>query len=139
MGLIRKIIVVGGALMAMPSPPQTSQTAVTAPSTSWSYVSAAADAVSDFKGFCERKPQVCMTAQYLASTVEGKAKYSAKLVYEWASESSSPEEKPPAKLAKADNIKTSTVGPEFARQSTSTLRIEDLVPEWHGTLQPEKG
>jgi Family of unknown function (DUF5330) len=139
MGMIRKIIVVGGALMAMPSPPQTSQTGTAAPSSSWSYISAAVDTVSDFKSFCERKPDVCVTAQYLAGSIEGKAKYSAKLVYEWASESASPEQKLPGKLAKVDHIKTSSVGPELAAASTSTLRIEDLVPEWHGTLQPEKG
>jgi Family of unknown function (DUF5330) len=139
MGLIRKVFVVGGALLAMPSPPQTSQTGSAAASTSWSYFSAAADTVSDFKGFCDRKPQVCVTAQYLAGSLEGKAKYGAKLIYEWASDSSSQAPKPGGNLAKADQIKTSATGPQLATASTSTLRIEDLVPEWHGTLQPEKG
>ncbi len=141
MGLIRKIVVIGGAFLAMPSPPQTSQTAAVTPSSSWTFITAAADTFSDFKGFCDRKPQVCVTAQYLAVSVEGKAKYSAKLLYEWASESTPPALQGAAELAKVDPIKTSALGPELAsiQKGTSTLHIEDLVPEWHGTLLPEKG
>lgn len=140
MGLIRKIIVVGGALMAMPSPPaqvQTAATAVSYPSTSWTYIAAAADTVADLKSFCERKPQVCSTAQYLAGSLEGKAKYSAKLVYEWASESAATE---PQSLGKADPIKTGSVNVEMATSlpGNSTLRMEDLIPEWRGTFDAEK-
>jgi Family of unknown function (DUF5330) len=138
MGLIRKIIVVGGALMAMPSPPQTAQdTAVVQaalPSSSWAYISAAADTVSDMKDFCIRKPQVCGTAQYLVGTLEGKAKYSAKLVYEWANGK-------PQDLAKADPIQTGSTNSKVANLGlhNTTLEIEDLLPEWRGTLVPEKG
>jgi Family of unknown function (DUF5330) len=139
MGLIRKIIVVGGALMAMPSPPpavQISSVAQTStPSSSWAYISAAADTVADMKSFCERKPQVCSTAQYLAGSLEGKAKYSAKLVYEWANESAFVN---PQTLANADPIKTGSVDARIAssENTNSTLRIEDLIPEWRGTMGP---
>ena len=146
MGLIMKTLVVGGALLALPSPPQLSQGASgpQASASSWAYISAAAETVSDFKGFCERKPQVCVTAQYLAAGLEGKAKYNAKLIYEWANESSS--EKPklvkvPQNLAKADPIRTSSVDTAVASADTnsSTLRIEDLLPEWQGKRLPKKG
>jgi hypothetical protein len=143
MGLLRKLIVVGGAFMAMPSPPQTVQTAQTvaaaAPSSSWAYLSAAADTVADVKDFCARKPQVCGTAQYLVGSLEGKAKYSAKLVYEWANESASGTK--PQSLAKVDPIQTGSTNLRIANLGlhNSTLEIEDLIPEWRGTLVPEKG
>jgi hypothetical protein len=142
MGLIRKIIVMGGALMAMPSPPPAMQIGnvaqTSAPSSSWAYISAAADTVADMKSFCERKPQVCSTAQYLAGSLEGKAKYSAKLVYEWANESASVNSQT---LANADPIKTGSVDARIAssENTNSTLRIEDLIPEWRGTIDPKKG
>lgn len=122
--------------MAMPSPPvqlQSGATALATPSTSWTYIAAAADTVADLKSFCERKPQVCSTAQYLAGTLEGKAKYSAKLVYEWAN-SAAP---PPQTLAKADPISTGSINFKMATSmsANSTLRIEDLIPEWRGTIK----
>ncbi len=122
--------------MAMPSPPaqlQSGATALTTPSTSWTYIAAAADTVADLKSFCERKPQVCSTAQYLAGSLEGKAKYSAKLVYEWAN-STAPT---PQSLAKADPIRTGSVDVKMAASApvNSTLRIEDLIPEWRGTIK----
>jgi Family of unknown function (DUF5330) len=137
MGLIRKIIVVGGALMAMPNAPHS--TPDQNGSSSWTYISAAAETVSDFKGFCDRKPQVCVTAQYLAQSLEGKAKYSAKLVYEWANESTSGKPQQVKLLdgvAKINDIKTGSIEPKLASAPT---RIEDLIPEWRGTLLPEKG
>jgi hypothetical protein len=146
MGLLRKAIVLGGIIFAMPSPPATVETTQMAQavddSTSWNYIAVAADTVADMKSFCDRKPQVCITARYIAVTMEGKAKYSAKLLYEWASESTAGQTAMmPKDLAKADPINTGTL-PAKLRGSlaeNSTLKIEDLVPEWHGTLTPDKG
>jgi hypothetical protein len=137
MGLIRKAIVIGVALLAMPSPPAQMQSGVATlsyPSASWTYIAAAADTVADLKSFCDRKPQVCTTAQYLAGSLEGKAKYSAQLVYEWASESSSNR---PQVLAKADPIETGSTDQKMTStlSGNSTLRIEDLIPEWRGTIK----
>ena len=39
--------------------------------------------------FCGRQPMVCVTADFIATKLEAKAKYSAKLIYEWANEASS--------------------------------------------------
>jgi Family of unknown function (DUF5330) len=143
MGLIRKAIVIGGALMAMPSPPpdQTgNQVAISSPSTSWAYIAAATDTVADLKSFCERKPQVCGTAQYLAVTLEGKAKYSAKIIYEWANDSTSVISHKPSsiqELAAADPIMTGTSGLRLTTDlsANSTLRLDDLVPEWRGSIK----
>ena len=146
MGFIIKSLVVGGTLLALPSPPHSEQdgSGQSADANSWAYISAAAETVSDFKGFCERKPQVCVTAQYLAAGLESKAKYNAKLLYEWANESSSDKPmlvKVPRNLAKADPIRTSSADRVVAsvESSGSTLRIEDLLPEWQGKGPPKKG
>ena len=87
MGLIRKALVLGGIIMALPNPPAAQQVAGEAPSlqsSTFAAFSAAAETVADFKGFCERRPQACITGQYLAAMLENKAKYAAGLVYEWA-------------------------------------------------------
>jgi Family of unknown function (DUF5330) len=147
MGLFIKAIIFGGVILAMPSPPPdlsgSAATDISAPSSSWSYISAAAETVADFKNFCERKPQVCVTAQYMAGSLEGKAKYSAKLVYEWASaEPAKPKLPNKAKAAvQADPIQTGSIDMHLkgTLNENSTLRMEDLVPEWHGTVEPEKG
>ena len=146
MGLIRKAIFVSGLVFAMPSPPAIMQAGqmvqATPDATSWAYFAAAAETVSDLKGFCERKPQVCTTAQYLAGSMEGKAKYGAKLVYEWANESAKgqssvlPETTAAAEPNTTVVLKTKLHG---TIAENSTLKIEDLVPAWHGTLSPEKG
>jgi Family of unknown function (DUF5330) len=146
MGILRKAIVLGGIILAMPSPPAKVQTTQMAPamadSTSWNYIAAAADTVADVKNFCDRKPQVCITARYIAVTMEGKAKYSARLLYEWASESTAGQTAMlPKNLAAADPINTSSMPAKLrgTLAENSTLKIEDLVPEWHGTLSPDKG
>jgi hypothetical protein len=143
MGLIRKAIVIGGALLAMPSPPPDqagNQIAYSSPSTSWAYIAAATDTVADLKGFCDRKPQVCGTAQYLATTLEGKAKYSARMIYEWANESTSGVSRKPSSiqdLAAADPIMTGTSELRLTTDlsGNSTLKLEDLVPEWRGSIK----
>ena len=87
MGLIRKALIVGGLLFALPSPPATQQVAgadASLQSSTFATISAAAETIADFKGFCARRPQACVTGQYLAATLEGKAQYTARLLYEWA-------------------------------------------------------
>jgi Family of unknown function (DUF5330) len=147
MGLIRKAILIGGVIFAMPSPPATMQAGMMAQmmpdSTSWTYIAAAADAVADVKSFCDRKPQVCVTAQYLAGTMEGKAKYSAKLVYEWANESAKGDVAPATDqiLASAPGNTTTVLKTKLrgTLAENSTLTMEDMAPAWRGTIAPEKG
>ena len=146
MGLIRKAIFVSGLVFAMPSPPAIMQAGqmvqATPDSTSWAYIAAAADTVSDLKGFCKRKPQVCTTAQYIAGSMEGKAKYGAKLVYEWANESAIGKSATVAETTAAAEPNATVVLKTKLRGTiaeNSTLKMEDLVPAWHGTLTPQKG
>ena len=146
MGLIRKAIFVSGLVFAMPSAPatmQAGQTAMVMPdSSSWAYIAAAADTVADLKGFCDRKPQVCTTAQYIAGSMEGKAKYGAKLLYEWANESAKGQTAVVLENMAAGEPNTSVVAKTKLRGTiaeNSTLKIEDLVPAWRGTLTQAKG
>jgi hypothetical protein len=88
MGMLRTSLVLGAILFALPSPPVDPAVDGNAATVSTgTYLAAAFDTVADVKSFCARKPFVCDTAGQLASSVERKAKYSAKLIYEWANES----------------------------------------------------
>ena len=87
MGMIRKAIVAAGLFAVLPMPPQDgSQPAGQtrpAPGTI-AYVAAASETYSDVAGFCQRQPMACDVGQYIATTAQAKAKYSAKIIYEWA-------------------------------------------------------
>ena len=135
MGIMRTTLVLGAILAFMPSPPedaaQTSQAVAAGPG-SFGYMAAAVEAVADVRSFCQRKPGVCEAAGFMANKIEAKAKYSAKLIYEWANEATADGSALPLPidLAKADPITTSAVGAGLAVESHSTLLIEDLLPEW---------
>jgi Family of unknown function (DUF5330) len=144
MGMLRTLIIVGGALVLLPSPPpgEHGGQANQGPG-SFAYLAAAAETVADMRGFCQRNPGVCSTAGALAQTVEGKAKYSAKLVYEWANDSTQTPH--PAglapDLAAADPIQTSAPPAAAAKlkQSQNTLTLADLVPQWKKPKPLPKG
>jgi Family of unknown function (DUF5330) len=85
MGILRTLIIAGAGLALLPSPPpELSGAPQPEGPGNFAYLAAAAETVADLKGFCERNPSTCSTAGTVAMVVEGKAKYSAKLVYEWA-------------------------------------------------------
>jgi Family of unknown function (DUF5330) len=130
MGILRNTLIITGLAIAMPSPPP-SETADVVPSqgSTIAYVSAAAEAFADVRTFCQRQPGVCQTAGHIAAIVEAKAKYSAKLIYEWASEAADP------------NAVKTVSGNETAAAGIdhSTLKLEDLLPEWRKPGQPNKG
>ena len=143
MGMLRTLIVVGGAVALMPSPPpdDAGQLPAQGPGT-FAYVAAAAETVADMRSFCQRNPGVCSTAGSFALTLEGKAKYSAKLVYEWANEATG-DTRPvtlPADLAQADPIQTSAPpkAGKLPLESQNTLTLADIEPDWRKpTLQPK--
>ena len=85
MGLLRKAIVLGAIFYMLPSPPATENVAgePSVPASTLATIYAASETVADAKGFCGRRPQVCVTGFYIYSKIEAKAKYSAKLAYEW--------------------------------------------------------
>ncbi|MCA0433467.1 MAG: DUF5330 domain-containing protein [Proteobacteria bacterium] len=135
--MLKKTIVLVALIAAMPSPPDDGKTPAAPPMAAanvFAYVTAAADTFADVRGFCLRNPGVCVTANNFAVTVEGKAKYSAKLIYEWANEATgaSASEIPPlpSDLAGIDALATGSSPQTKLAESQSTLTLEDLIPEW---------
>lgn len=135
MGMLRNIIVVGAAIAFMPSPPPNELgTDSTQTVSSFAYVAAAAETVADMRSFCQRNPNVCSTASAVAVTMEGKAKYSAKLIYEWANEATS-ESQPmgmPENTAEIDRIQTGAppAKPLQIAEGQNTLTLADVIEPW---------
>jgi hypothetical protein len=148
MRLIRTLLVLSGAGILLPSPPENiSDRGMAADDqvSTLQMLSSASSAVSDVAGFCGRQPEVCETAAFIAGKLEAKAKYSVRLIYEWASESSSDPTVPAGtqEAVKVDLLPTGTTlaeGVPVADEvvSQSTLGIEDLIPEWRGPVKTEK-
>lgn len=113
MGILRTTLVLGAIFALLPSPPKLArpgETEVARDSGTFGYVVAAAEAFSDVKGFCMRKPVVCEAAGQMAVKIEAKAKYSAKLIYEWANDATVKQEHKKKTSAKdLDNIATGSV------------------------------
>ncbi|HEY5363699.1 MAG TPA: DUF5330 domain-containing protein [Aestuariivirga sp.] len=119
MGLLRKAIVLGGILYLLPSPPATENVAgePSVQASTMATLYAATETVADAKSFCERRPQVCVTGYYIYSKAEAKAKYSAKLAYEWYNQPAQPtlvvaHSKPgqaPLRLATLNDPKPTTI------------------------------
>lgn len=143
MGILRNAIILGAVAVAMPNPPASEQQPGVVPPTasSFAYLAAAADAFADVRAFCERRPGVCQTAGHLAVTMEAKAKYSAKLLYEWANDAGDAtlhQAGLPPDLANADPIATGSTAEKLALAPQSTLKLEDLIPAWKAP-KPRKG
>ena len=121
---------------------------------------AAASTFSDVSGFCKRQPTVCDIAQNMFSSLEVRAKYNFRRLYEWSSSSDGP--KSPMQFPslgitieqsanvdpvvtgsiQTSNVKSVThmVMAQSVRQpSVNTLTIEDIVPEWRGPVQTSTG
>jgi hypothetical protein len=131
MGMLRTLLVLGAGFALMPSPPPDPNGAPAQPSPgSFAYLAAAAETVADMRSFCQRNPNVCVTAGAVAQTVEGKAKYTAKLIYEWADNAKSAEKQDD--MAAVDPIQTSAPPQKNVdlKVSQNTLTLTDLLPEW---------
>jgi len=127
MGLLRKAVFLGGALYLLPSPPasemQGAEPSVQA--STFATISAATETMADAKSFCERRPQVCVTGLYLYSKAEAKAKYTAKLAYEWANP-------PPAAVVAAKPAKGQPPLRLATMNEAKPSKIEDLL---HGPAE----
>jgi Family of unknown function (DUF5330) len=139
MGLMRKALFGVAVALALPVPPNgaADQTPVSPSASTMAYVSAAADTFADVRAFCSRRPQVCETASVVGNRIEAKAKYGARLIYEWANDASNPNSQNAAlrnNEAEADPISTGTFTRGSAQPSTSqsTLSLQDLIPAWEG-------
>lgn len=138
MGVFRAIMVLTGITVFMPAPSEDSATVAPARDTV-SVVSAASQTVSDVASFCHRQPGVCDTAGYVVAKLEAKAKYSVRLLYDWASEANGePAVSPLDDVAASDPITTGSVLAS-ARDPGSTLKIEDLIPRWREPPSLQQG
>ena len=119
MRILRTIALLAAAGVFLPSPPQDRFATGAEDPPATQYLAAAVSTLADMRDFCGRQPSVCDTAHYLAAKLEGKAEYTIELIYEWSHD--------PQGAAQ----------PEFASGGSSddgagqsTLRLEDLIPEW---------
>lgn len=140
MRIVRTIILLSAIVILMPSPPESvkkdaSLVAANDVSAPEIFV-AATRAASDIGGFCAREPQVCVTATYVAQMFEAKAKYSVRLIYDWANEASSTDATPHEADAVDALTTSSTKLAEDEAASQNTLKVEDRIPAWR---QPTKG
>lgn len=146
MGILRKAIILGAVVLALPNPPASEQPDGIVPETTstFAYVAAASEAFADVRSFCERRPGVCEVAGKLAGNMEVKAKYGARLVYEWANSGaairagSRPQQAAgvqnadlPADMSNPDPIATGTTvvkkQPKPEKQLFRPLTMEDLI------------
>jgi hypothetical protein len=148
MRIVRTLIVLTGVAAFMPTPPEdVSQAAPQMASSETSntgYFEVATSTFSDLASFCARQPGVCDTAGFVAHKLELKAKYGARLIYEWASEASStPSVAPPELAMGSDPIETATIKLAAAKRlpnnSQSTLRLDDIIPVWRDPGKAKTG
>jgi hypothetical protein len=143
MKIIRTLVIVAVGAFLLPSPPESEQANIAPAATPTpQLMAAAANAASDVGGFCQRQPEVCATAESLAKTLEAKARYSIKLIYEWANKDDAAAM--PPKVGKVETqarFKPASFQMAAADvpPSQSTLKLEDIIPEWRNPLDVQRG
>jgi hypothetical protein len=147
MRLIRTILLLTGVGVLLPAPPEDAaapKPVVAEQVSTLEMLSSASSALTDMGSFCIRQPGVCQTATYVAGRLEAKAKYSARLIYEWASDATSDPTLPvrSQEATGVDMLNTGTMqlalsSPE-KKKSQSTLKLEDVIPEWRGPAEAKK-
>lgn len=137
MRIFRTLIVLAGAGLLLPSPPEGWRAADQAepqqPSVLALLTSAGA-AASDAASFCTRQPDVCSIAGYLADKAIAKAIYSASLAWGWAGKDGPPPATGPSAALSVPGDVPETL--PAAEGGQSTLELDDLIPEWR---EPGKG
>jgi Family of unknown function (DUF5330) len=96
-------------------------------------VSAATAAMSDMRQFCSRQPDACTVGSQAATTFGQKAQAGAKMLYEFLSDRSGPNETGSVAGKAADRPATG----HAAHPSQHTLTPADLAPAWRGP-EPRK-
>jgi hypothetical protein len=134
MRIVRTIILLSAVVILMPSPPDSEKKdagfMVASDVSTPEILVAATRAASDIGGFCAREPQVCVTAAYVAQMLEAKAKYSVRLIYDWANEASSSDSMPQQADAVDPLVTSSTKLAVDDQASQNTLKVEDRIPSW---------
>lgn len=148
MRIFRTLILLGAAGLFLPSPPDdpAARPGEADGPSAFEMMSSAGSTASDAASFCSRQPDVCDVAGYLAGKLERKVLYSASLLWGWAWEDK------PSAIADGDAggmAAFSVEGdvPEPAPQAAtgkkvqgrSTLRLDDLIPEWRGPSPKKDG
>jgi len=133
MRLFRTIMVLSGAGLLLPSPPEELARGPDpgSPSTI-DMLSSAGSAASDAWSFCSRQPDVCGVAGYLGGKLEGKVLYSASLLWGWAwdGKADKPKLHGPYAEVTVEGDRPPPAGDETGGRST--LGLDDLVPPWRG-------
>ncbi len=140
MKIIRTLALLIIVAFLLPSPPESQSLTASTPA----MVSAAVTAAGDVGSFCQRQPTVCGVASEIGNTLEAKVRYSIRLAYEWAN---TPEANQPAAGAKPAPAPQGNVlvvpAPfqlaEAVIPSQSTLKLEDLLPEWRDPHDIRRG
>jgi hypothetical protein len=149
MKILRAAIYLGVLAFLLPSPPAEDSSQkpaalgaaglVAVPSANGGDLFAAAvGAVDDVSGFCTRQPMVCDTAHTVLLKLEARAKYSLRLLYQWAE---SPEQRPASSTEATigDPITTSTVAVGRESQAGDGLLPADLLPKWRAPKRSRAG
>src|SRR4051812_42258647 len=111
MRILRTLMLLTVVTVLLPSPPEDSKASRPRQASKPHLIGSATLAFADAVSFCDRQPQVCQTAGYVAGKLQAKAKYSVRLIYEWASESTAePQVSPLGNVAAADPLKTGSAG-----------------------------
>lgn len=143
MGIFKKAFVLCAIIAAVPLPAEERANLDAAPDPgTFAYISAASEVYADASGFCQRQPTVCATADYIGATMQAKAKYAARVIYEWTS--SPGHHSAPAKKKAVDTTLVSTDGAEEAPLTKAVAKgkpekIEDLMPELRGSVYEDQG
>jgi hypothetical protein len=95
-------------------------------------VSAATAAMSDMRQFCSRQPDACAVGSQAATTFGQKAQAGAKMLYEFLSDRTGPNETGSVSGKTADRP-----AGHAAQPSQHTLTPADLAPAWRGP-EPRK-
>jgi len=108
---------------------------------------AARTTVTDLSGFCGRNQSVCQTGQQAFALFASKARYGARVIYDWASsneplagQSATQPAGKPQLSALNPKIVTGSLKVAGAQNAAtrSTLTREDLIPVWGGPARRSK-
>jgi hypothetical protein len=136
MRILRTIFCLAVVTVLMPTPPEDMGGGNRKSAATGELLSAAVNTVADVNSFCSRQASVCDTANLVAVGLEAKAKYSVRLIYEWANESRGGTV--PDQAFETDRLPTASVEQVAGysdESSQNTLRVDDLIPDWRDPKQ----
>lgn len=139
MRVFKTILLFGLLALMVPAPPEAELQEAGITVSTPALLSAATQTVADLGQFCGRQPGVCETAGFVAAKLEAKAKYSVRLIYDWANEAEAAPGKLPVRdlqVEAVDPIETGSTRRIVAALAedidSGTLTLDDCVPEWRG-------